>query len=79
METVPLSSLAKAIRSKNAGVDKITFDVIFARREDFDAARLEVRRDDAETRRLPDPLPAFERDERAAHGLHGSALWSRRK
>jgi hypothetical protein len=35
-----LSELAKTIRSKNAGVDKITFDVIFA-----DAARYErVRR-----------------------------------
>lgn len=37
--TVPLSSLAKTIRSKNAGVDKITFDVIFTRREDYDLVR----------------------------------------
>jgi hypothetical protein len=29
MKTRPLSELAKTIRSKNAGVDKITFDVIF--------------------------------------------------
>ena len=29
METVKLSSLAKTIRSKNAGVDRITFDIIF--------------------------------------------------
>jgi hypothetical protein len=29
MKTRPLSDLAKTIRSKNAGVDKITFDVIF--------------------------------------------------
>lgn len=29
MSTTPLSALAKTIRSKNAGVDKITFDVIF--------------------------------------------------
>jgi len=29
MRTRPLSDLAKTIRSKNAGVDKITFDVIF--------------------------------------------------
>lgn len=29
MGTTPLSALAKTIRSKNAGVDKITFDVIF--------------------------------------------------
>lgn len=34
--TVPLSSLAKTIRSKNAGVDKITFDVIFTRQEDYE-------------------------------------------
>jgi hypothetical protein len=37
--TVPLSALAKTIRSKNAGVDKITFDVIFGRREDYDLVR----------------------------------------
>ena len=29
METIKLSQLAKTIRSKNAGVDKITFDIIF--------------------------------------------------
>jgi hypothetical protein len=38
-KTVPLAALAKTIRSKNAGVDKITFDVIFERREDFDRVR----------------------------------------
>ncbi|WP_404379649.1 DUF4387 domain-containing protein [Caenispirillum salinarum] len=37
--TVPLSQLAKTIRSKNAGVDKITFDIIFRERETFDAVR----------------------------------------
>jgi hypothetical protein len=37
--TVPLSSLAKTIRSKNAGPDKITFDIIFTRREDYDLVR----------------------------------------
>lgn len=36
---VPLSSLAKTIRSKNAGVDKITFDVIFREREQYDRVR----------------------------------------
>ena len=30
--TTPLSQLAKTIRSKNAGVDKITFDIIFTDR-----------------------------------------------
>jgi hypothetical protein len=37
--TEPLSAVAKTIRSKNAGVDKITFDVIFARPEDFERVR----------------------------------------
>jgi hypothetical protein len=32
MKTRKLSELAKTIRSKNAGVDKITFDVIFTDR-----------------------------------------------
>jgi hypothetical protein len=31
-----LSDIAKTIRSKNAGVNKITFDVIFRERADFD-------------------------------------------
>jgi hypothetical protein len=31
-----LSELAKTIRSKNAGVDKITFDVIFPDRASYD-------------------------------------------
>ena len=34
-----LSEVAKTIRSKNAGVDKITFDVIFADRADYDLVR----------------------------------------
>jgi hypothetical protein len=37
--TVPLASIAKTIRSKNAGVDKITFDVIFTRAEDYELVR----------------------------------------
>ena len=36
---VPLSRLAKTIRSKNAGVDKITFDVIFPDRATYDLVR----------------------------------------
>jgi hypothetical protein len=36
---VPLVSLAKTIRSKNAGVDRITFDVIFKDREAYDLVR----------------------------------------
>src|ERR1700730_13575092 len=35
MATRPLSEIAKTIRSKNAGVDRITFDVIFAERADY--------------------------------------------
>jgi hypothetical protein len=34
-----LSELAKTVRSKNAGVDKITFDVIFAARESYERVR----------------------------------------
>ena len=34
-----LSELAKTIRSKNAGVDKITFDVIFPDRATYDRVR----------------------------------------
>ena len=34
-----LSELAKTIRSKNAGVDLITFDVIFASRENYERVR----------------------------------------
>jgi hypothetical protein len=35
----PLVDLAKTIRSKNAGVDRITFDVIFRDRRTYDAVR----------------------------------------
>ena len=35
MSTVSLSELAKTIRSKNAGVDKITFDIIFRTKENY--------------------------------------------
>jgi hypothetical protein len=35
----PLVDLAKTIRSKNAGVDKITFDVIFVDKEAYDRVR----------------------------------------
>jgi hypothetical protein len=34
-----LSEIAKTIRSKNAGVDKITFDVIFPDRAAYDQVR----------------------------------------
>ena len=39
MTTRPLSEVAKTIRSKNAGVDRITFDVIFADRADYERVR----------------------------------------
>ena len=34
-----LSQIAKTIRSKNAGVDKITFDIIFPDRASYELAR----------------------------------------
>jgi hypothetical protein len=34
-----LGELAKTVRSKNAGVDKITFDVIFPDRQTYEAVR----------------------------------------
>ena len=39
MPSKKLSDLAKTIRSKNAGVDKITFDVIFTDKETYDLVR----------------------------------------
>ena len=39
MTTKPLVELAKTIRSKNAGVDQITFDVIFRDRETYELVR----------------------------------------
>ena len=39
MATQKLSGLAKTIRSKNAGVDLITFDIIFASRDNYDRVR----------------------------------------
>jgi hypothetical protein len=39
MATKKLSEIAKTIRSKNAGVDKITFDVIFADSSSYDLVR----------------------------------------
>jgi len=34
-----LSTLAKTVRSKNAGVDKITFDVIFRDRQTYESVK----------------------------------------
>lgn len=39
MGTRTLAEIAKTIRSKNAGVDRITFDVIFAERADYELVR----------------------------------------
>jgi hypothetical protein len=39
MASRKLSEIAKTIRSKNAGVDKITFDVIFPDRGTYDLVR----------------------------------------
>lgn len=37
--TLRLVDIAKTIRSKNAGVDKITFDVIFSKQIDYEHVR----------------------------------------
>jgi len=37
--TRPLGELAKTVRSKNAGVDKITFDIIFRERETYELVK----------------------------------------
>ena len=39
MKTRKLSELAKTIRSKNAGVDKVTFDVIFRDRDNYERVK----------------------------------------
>ena len=39
MATRTLAELAKTIRSKNAGVDKITFDVIFRDRANYELVK----------------------------------------
>lgn len=39
MKTLKLSELAKTIRSKNAGTDKITFDIIFREKENYELVK----------------------------------------
>jgi len=39
MKTVRLTELAKTIRSKNAGTDKITFDIIFREAKNYETVR----------------------------------------
>ena len=39
MSASKLSELAKTVRSKNAGVDKITFDIIFADRASYERVK----------------------------------------
>src|SRR5260370_4411645 len=39
MATTKLTELAKTIRSKNAGVDKITFDIIFRDRANYERVK----------------------------------------
>lgn len=39
MQTVKLIDLAKTIRSKNAGTDKITFDIIFREKENYELVK----------------------------------------
>ncbi|GAX88820.1 DUF4387 domain-containing protein [Effusibacillus lacus] len=39
MRTIKLVELAKTIRSKNAGTDKITFDIIFREKENYEIVK----------------------------------------
>ncbi len=39
MKTVKLVDLAKTIRSKNAGTDQITFDIIFREKENYELVK----------------------------------------
>lgn len=39
MAVKTLGELAKTVRSKNAGVDRITFDILFPERETYDLVR----------------------------------------
>lgn len=39
MKTMKLNDLAKTIRSKNAGPDRITFDIIFREKENYDLVK----------------------------------------
>lgn len=39
MKTKKLVDLAKTIRSKNAGTDRITFDIIFREKENYEAVK----------------------------------------
>ncbi len=57
MSAEKLSQLAKTIRSKNAGVDKITFDIIFRDRGNYERvrrARVLTRESVARLYRIPD-------------------------
>ena len=56
MATTKLNELAKTIRSKNAGVDKITFDIIFRDRANYERvkrARVMTRESMAKVYRIP--------------------------
>ena len=56
MTASKLSELAKTIRSKNAGVDKITFDIIFRDRANYERvkrARVLTRESMAKLYRIP--------------------------
>ncbi len=39
MKTVKLVEIAKTIRSKNAGTDRITFDIIFREKENYELVK----------------------------------------
>ena len=58
MKTKKLVDIAKTIRSKNAGVDKITFDIIFRTEEEYEL----VRRSGAITRTTISVLYGLQQD-----------------
>lgn len=58
MTSKKLVDIAKTIRSKNAGVDKITFDIIFRTKEEYDL----VRRSGAITRATISKLYSLRQD-----------------
>ncbi|NYB73988.1 DUF4387 domain-containing protein [Sedimentibacter hydroxybenzoicus DSM 7310] len=39
MKTIKLVDIAKTIRSKNAGTDRITFDIIFREKENYELVK----------------------------------------
>ena len=83
-EARKLSEIAKTIRSKNAGVDKVTFDVILPDRATYDRVRKAgVLSRDAVCRIFGDPSVGNNRPCRirsgAGHQIHDSSPLAQRQ